>query len=251
MRLREIVGLIRAEHDFIGVARVVVEHAARTFGLHLVAVSLLSATANPVLLVDDSSDLTDEQRRRYVSGALTMDPVFRAVVTTHAPMVSDEMPDLQMNECVVQAFGYAGPHLHIMVLPLLDPYGLLATIHCGSQTGYSDSLKRELAVLASHVSVRLTHLGITNAIESTSAHQLSERQLEVARLTARGLPNRQIAQLLGVSENTVKKHLKDVFARLEVTNRTELAIRLASNGWRTLPPPGTSRIGSLVITRRS
>jgi DNA-binding NarL/FixJ family response regulator len=56
---------------------------------------------------------------------------------------------------------------------------------------------------------------------------LTPRQLEVATFTARGLTNREIARVLDLSENTVKKHLKDVFATLEITNRTELAVLVA------------------------
>jgi DNA-binding NarL/FixJ family response regulator len=55
---------------------------------------------------------------------------------------------------------------------------------------------------------------------------LTPRQLEVATLTARGCSNREIASVLELSENTVKKHLKDVFAALDVSNRTELAVLL-------------------------
>ena len=96
------------------------------------------------------------------------------------------------------------------------------------------------------VSLRLTQLGITTANELGT---LSDRQHEVARLAGRGLANHQIAAMLGVSENTVKKHLKDIFSRLGVANRTELASRLAHVGKRTDPPPGITHTGSVVITR--
>lgn len=54
------------------------------------------------------------------------------------------------------------------------------------------------------------------------ATALTPRQADVAALAARGATNPQIAQQLGVSENTVKTHLKDVFDRLGVTSRAEL-----------------------------
>ena len=52
------------------------------------------------------------------------------------------------------------------------------------------------------------------------APELTPRQLEVLRLLAQGLPNKAIANALGVSEGTVKVHLIAVFRALNVRNRT-------------------------------
>lgn len=51
---------------------------------------------------------------------------------------------------------------------------------------------------------------------------LTEREYEVAELVAQGLRNQAIAQTLFVSENTVKKHLKTVFQKMEVCDRASL-----------------------------
>ncbi len=58
--------------------------------------------------------------------------------------------------------------------------------------------------------------------------ELGPRQRECAKLAVRGLTNREIGELLGISINTVKARLKEVFHRLDVTNRTELAFVLQS-----------------------
>lgn len=50
---------------------------------------------------------------------------------------------------------------------------------------------------------------------------LSEREWEVLALVAEGLPNKQIAERLHISGNTVKYHLQNIFAQLNVSNRTE------------------------------
>jgi DNA-binding NarL/FixJ family response regulator len=54
--------------------------------------------------------------------------------------------------------------------------------------------------------------------------ELSSREEEVLRLVAQGLPNKQIARRLSISERTVKAHLTNVFARLDVTDRTQAAL---------------------------
>jgi DNA-binding NarL/FixJ family response regulator len=52
---------------------------------------------------------------------------------------------------------------------------------------------------------------------------LSSREWEVLELTAKGLTNPQIAEMLSVSENTIKFHLQNIFQKLGVSNRTEAA----------------------------
>jgi DNA-binding NarL/FixJ family response regulator len=55
---------------------------------------------------------------------------------------------------------------------------------------------------------------------------LTPREREIALLAARGLTNRQIAAELGLSINTMSNYLKRIYAKLEISSRTELAWRL-------------------------
>jgi NarL family two-component system response regulator YdfI len=50
---------------------------------------------------------------------------------------------------------------------------------------------------------------------------LTEREYQVLQLLARGLPNKQIAAQLGISEHTVKFHVSSIYGKLQATNRTE------------------------------
>jgi DNA-binding NarL/FixJ family response regulator len=50
---------------------------------------------------------------------------------------------------------------------------------------------------------------------------LTSRQLQLLPLLADGMPNKRIADLLGVTEGTVKQHLKELFRRLNARNRTQ------------------------------
>ncbi len=52
---------------------------------------------------------------------------------------------------------------------------------------------------------------------------LSPRETEILVLVSRGLENKQVATELGISEATVKTHLKGVFNRLDVSSRAEAA----------------------------
>jgi DNA-binding NarL/FixJ family response regulator len=61
-------------------------------------------------------------------------------------------------------------------------------------------------------------------------HTLTEREVEVLRLIARGLTNRQIAQNLVVSTLTVKTHVQRIIRKLGVSDRTQAAVRAAELG---------------------
>ena len=58
---------------------------------------------------------------------------------------------------------------------------------------------------------------------------LSPRELEIARLVARGFQNPEIAALLRVSRNTVRNQLVSVFHKAEVSSRTELVFSMAES----------------------
>lgn len=53
---------------------------------------------------------------------------------------------------------------------------------------------------------------------------LTPRQLEVLVLLTDGMTNRHIARALGITEKTVKNHMQAIFARLNVSDRTQAAI---------------------------
>jgi DNA-binding NarL/FixJ family response regulator len=55
-------------------------------------------------------------------------------------------------------------------------------------------------------------------------HRLSERERQIAALVARGLKNRDIAEQLSISENTVKRHMQSIFNKTGARDRLELAV---------------------------
>ena len=63
---------------------------------------------------------------------------------------------------------------------------------------------------------------------------LSEREMEVLKLATRGLSNQDIANELCLSLRTVQAHLGHIFNKLQVSSRTEAAVRALKEGWITL-----------------
>ncbi|HEY6888658.1 MAG TPA: LuxR C-terminal-related transcriptional regulator, partial [Solirubrobacter sp.] len=84
------------------------------------------------------------------------------------------------------------------------------------------------AVAALGVSV-IDHLGRRAAADHDSAG-LSRREVEVVRLVAQGLTNREIAARLVLSTRTVDMHVRNILSKLRSRTRTEAASRAAELG---------------------
>ncbi len=64
----------------------------------------------------------------------------------------------------------------------------------------------------------------------TKLQELTEQEKLVLSLIAEGEDNKGIAQTLGVSQNTIKTHVRNIFTKLEVSSRTQAAIYAIRNG---------------------
>lgn len=65
---------------------------------------------------------------------------------------------------------------------------------------------------------------------------LSAREIQVLELVAARLSNKEIAERLSISEHTVKNHLRNILAKLQLNNRRQAAAYAVARGWiRTAP----------------
>ncbi len=90
------------------------------------------------------------------------------------------------------------------------------TKSCSRQT----TLEAILTVLAGTMYVSKLKQQIPCETQLNDSGKVTSRQKEVLYLLSQGLLNKQIANELNISANTVKAHLHDLFRRLHVTNRT-------------------------------
>ena len=74
-----------------------------------------------------------------------------------------------------------------------------------------------------------------------SKENLTDREIEVLRLAATGMSNKEIAEKLSVTVRTVKAHISNIFVKMNVASRTEAILEAVREGWLELDkaPPGT------------
>ena len=75
---------------------------------------------------------------------------------------------------------------------------------------------------------------VSTGIKEQPIEKLTERELEVLTLVAKGFTNKAIGVQLGISDRTVQGHLANIFAKLQAASRTEAVMRAVSLDW--LPP---------------
>jgi NarL family two-component system response regulator LiaR len=119
---------------------------------------------------------------------------------------------------------------------------ILAALKAGA-TGYllKDSLPEELLAairdvyagkpsLSSPIASKLLH-ELSAPQEEMDSDELTEREMEVLKLVAKGFSNQEIAQQVGLSEWTVRARVSAILEKLRLSNRTQAALYAIKKGW--------------------
>ncbi len=75
-----------------------------------------------------------------------------------------------------------------------------------------------------------------------AAHALTERELDVLRLLAQGLSNREIAEQLVISDMTVRTHVSNILSKLHLASRIQAALYALREGVATLDAPSPTQV---------
>ncbi len=79
-------------------------------------------------------------------------------------------------------------------------------------------------------------------------NQLSDREIEILQLAATGLTNREIAQALTISPNTVKVHMRNIFEKIDVSSRTEATLYGIEHGIVDVPGANGDSVQVQTVT---
>ena len=111
-------------------------------------------------------------------------------------------------------------------------------IYRAMQSGAQSYLLKDMSMEAIVSNIRAVHAGehplapnLANRLATRIKRgDLSQRELEILQLLVKGRSNKEMANSLSLSEDTIKFHLKSVFTKLSVQSRSEAAVRAVLNG---------------------
>ena len=128
------------------------------------------------------------------------------------------------------------PAAHIIVL---TTYEGDQDIHRALEAGAKAYLLKDMVRTELVQTIRQVHAGqrhisprvAAQLAEHTPRVSLTARELEVLQLIAKGLRNKEIGAALDIAEDTVKIHIKNIFEKLEVIDRTQAVVSAAQRGF--------------------
>lgn len=168
----------------------------------------------------------------------------QALIQKHKPDVA--VLDIQMPKASgIEVTRWVRSHLPevgVLILTAYDdePY-VMAVLQAGANGYVLKTAKTEELIQAvrdvnegkSALDPNVTHKLMSNIFKGTDkkvVEPLTDRELDVLRLAAKGFTNKAIGVQLTISDRTVQGHLAHIFAKLQATSRTEAVMRGVSLG---------------------
>lgn len=209
-----------------------------------------------VVIIDDS-----EQAREAIRTILESDPVFEVVAEGTSGeealnLTAEWMPDLILMD--IRLPGMNGleatklvkdryPYVKIVMVTVSDDIAhlfdalkrgaqgyLLKNLNPESWIEYLKAICFDEAPMTRELAFRIlkefSHPD-RSAGSGEAISPLTARETDILRLVAKGLSNRDIAAQLTISEHTVKNHLKNIFHKLHLENRSQLVRYVYERGW--------------------
>lgn len=212
----------------------------------------MSVPAAPVVricLADDHTLMRDGLREMLgtdpgftVVGEASSGTEAAALITTLRPdvvLLDVEMPGPGPSE-VIRHVARTAPKTQVLVLTMHDDPDMVRELLETGAAGYLlKTIQREELIAAVHSVVRRASDSVVLVVSRQTVErldrqrsrprqvQLTTRELEVLRLVAEALSNAQVAARLFITEATVKRHLTNIYAKLDAVSRVD-ALRKAT-----------------------
>ena len=201
------------------------------------------------VLIADDHPLVREALHQALDGERDMEVVAEAGDGAEAVKLASELkPDVAVMDIVMPKLNgieatrkikEIAPQIAILILTAYDDdeyvLGLLDAGAAGyllksargcDLAGAIRAVKSGESVLHPKIIAKLLKRAMTAPVKERKASDLlSERELEVLRLVALGMSNKEIAEKLFLSQRTVKAHLTNIFNKLNVASRSEAIVK--------------------------
>jgi len=200
------------------------------------AIRVLIADDHPVVRAGLVAVLSQEKDIEVVGEASNGE---RAIALSRERLPDVVLMDLRMPEVdgikATEVIAHEQPQIRILALTSYDGD---ADVRRALKAGARGYLLKDMLLTNLVAAVRAVHRGqrvIPTSIAERLAEfpfepDLSDRELEVLGLIARGLGNKAIAAEIGRSDETIKVHVKSIFAKLGVHDRTEAVTAALARG---------------------
>ena len=205
----------------------------------------MSAEKITLILVDDHS-VVREGLRAYLSTEPDIEVAGEASNGRQAlKLAAEAVPDVALVDLVmpemdgittIRELKKVSPHTQVIVLTsYAEDEKIFPAVRAGAlsyllkDVSADDLVKairaaaRGEATLHPQVAARLVS-EVGGQRRDSDVDALTERELEVLTLIARGMSNREIAQALVVAEKTVKSHVSNILSKLHLADRTQVAV---------------------------
>ena len=155
------------------------------------------------------------------------------------------------------------PHITVLVLSMFDDDdSIFSTLRAGAR-GYllkgadREQIRRGIhaaacgeVIFGAHLATRMLAC-FTAAAPRPAFPQLTEREREVLELVAQGRSNTAIAARLSLSQKTIRNHVSNILAKLQVADRAQAIVQARDAGLGHRPAPGRTpaRLASRFLPR--
>jgi DNA-binding CsgD family transcriptional regulator len=213
----------RSEHQL---AALLMDDCPRLFEAHCVGVFVFDETA-PKMDITGAPDLFIDQYDRYLRAN---DPLLKCLVEQHRAIRDLDVTTREhwltnpLYTDIAVPFGM----VRCMQAPIVGDGRVTGAINVARRqdAAFSAEDLMNLSSVGAHVSVQLARLTSMPLALQRLRSVLTEREVEVSLLVAKGLTNEQVGHVLGVSANAIKGSLGRAFRKLGIESRVELVATL-------------------------
>lgn len=213
---------------------------------------MIGATAVPTVMIIDDQTLF----RRGLVKLLEADPRVKILadaangaealekIAANPPdvvLVDIKMPVMDGIETTRQIVSHF-PNIKVLVLTTFENDGYVVQALKAGASGYLLKDSQPEAIVSASLAVRSGERVMTQSVADqflnlmSGAQQrrrfdgLTRREVEVLRLLGQGLPNKQIAKALKISEKTVRNHISNFYSKIGVADRSQALLYAVRKG---------------------